>query len=231
MKKVIIVTGAGRGIGYQSALALSRAECLVIALSRNATMLQKLKDESGGKIIIHPSDLLDGPSSLIGLLKDMGVEAVDGLINNAGLLVNKPFEEITADDLKQSYEVNVFAPYLLIQGLLPYLKKSGKAHVLNISSMGGFQGAQKFPGLSAYSSSKGALVTLTECLAEEFRETRISVNCLCLGAVATEMLDAAFPGYKAPVTPVEMATFITSFVLNNHHFMNGRIIPVALSTP
>ena len=111
------------------------------------------------------------------------------------------------------------------------LAAAGKAHVVIIGSMGGLQGSKKFPGLSAYSAAKGALAILTECLAEEWKQVGISVNCLCLGAVNTEMLDEAFPGYKAPVNAADMARFIGDFALSAHDFMNGRILPVALSDP
>jgi NAD(P)-dependent dehydrogenase (short-subunit alcohol dehydrogenase family) len=97
--------------------------------------------------------------------------------------------------------------------------------------MGGFQGAAKFPGLSAYSSSKAALAGLTECLAEELKSKNISVNCLAIGAVQTEMLAKAFPGYKAPLKPNQMAEFICNFALTGHTYFNGKIIPVASTTP
>jgi NAD(P)-dependent dehydrogenase (short-subunit alcohol dehydrogenase family) len=97
--------------------------------------------------------------------------------------------------------------------------------------MGGFQGSVKFKGLSYYSASKAAISCLTECLANEFSESRISVNCLALGAVQTEMLNEAFPGYKAPVEAHEMAEFISEFALSGHKFFNGKILPVAVGTP
>lgn len=230
MKKIVIVTGAGKGIGYHSALRFAAEGCYVIAISRNEASLKKLKSESP-EISILPLDLSGSLLPLGELLSENGISHVDVLINNAGLLINKKFTEVTSSDLIATYEVNVFAPYRLIQLLLPQLLLSSKAHVVNISSMGGFQGVQKFPGLSAYSSSKAALVSLTECLAEELKDTSVKFNCLCLGATQTEMLEAAFPGYQAPVTASDMADFITDFALKNHHFMNGKIIPVALSTP
>jgi NAD(P)-dependent dehydrogenase (short-subunit alcohol dehydrogenase family) len=97
--------------------------------------------------------------------------------------------------------------------------------------MGGYQGASKFPGLSAYSSSKGALANLSECLAEEFKEDGIKVNCLALGAVQTEMLEAAFPGFQAPVSPVQMACHILNFAESGHTVYNGKVLPVSVSTP
>ncbi len=230
MKKIVIVTGAGKGIGYHAALRFAEEGCEVIAISRNESSLNKLKLESP-EIRILPLDLSGSLLPLGEFLEENAISHVDILVNNAGLLVNKKFKDITSADLIATYEVNVFAPYRIIQLLLPQLLLSSKAHVINISSMGGFQGVQKFPGLSAYSSSKAALVSLTECLAEELRDTNVKINCLCLGATQTEMLEAAFPGYQAPVSAAEMASFLTDFALKNHHFMNGKIIPVALSTP
>ena len=108
---------------------------------------------------------------------------------------------------------------------------NAKGHVLNITSMGGVQGSAKFPGLSAYSSSKGALVILTELLAEEFKDSGPSFNALALGAVQTEMLEEAFPGYKAPVSAAQIGEYIIDFALNGHQFYNGKVLPISSSTP
>ena len=106
-----------------------------------------------------------------------------------------------------------------------------ESHVVIISSMGGIQGSVKFPGLSAYSSSKAAVINLTELLAEEYKESGPSFNVLALGAVQTEMLQEAFPGYKAPTTPSEMARFIGDFAFTGNKFFNGKILQVSNSTP
>ena len=103
--------------------------------------------------------------------------------------------------------------------------------MLAISSMGGIQGSAKFPGLAAYSSSKGAVITLTELLAEEYKETGPAFNALALGAVQTEMLEAAFPGYQAPVSAAEMAKYIGDFALTGHHYYNGKVLQVSKTTP
>ena len=144
-------------------------------------------------------------------------------------MVNKPFSELSLEDFKQSYDVNVFGVFSLTQAVLPFFKKS--SHVVNISSMGGVQGSAKFPGLAAYSSSKGALITLTELLAEEFKQTGPSFNVLALGAVQTEMLEEAFPGYKAPLTAAQMAQYIIDFSLTGNTFYNGKVLEVSSSTP
>jgi short-subunit dehydrogenase len=154
---------------------------------------------------------------------------IDILINNAGLLINKPFEQLSHKDLSESYQVNVIGIMEATQALLPQL--AADAHIVNISSMGGFQGSLKFAGLAAYSTSKAALCAFTELFAEEYKATSLRMNCLCLGAVQTEMLSAAFPGYIAPTSPAEMAQFIANFALHNGAFFNGKIIPVSSSNP
>ena len=156
-------------------------------------------------------------------------KSIDVLINNAGSLINKPFLEISSSDFEAVFKVNVFAVASLTRLMLPMM--NAKGHVLNITSMGGVQGSAKFPGLSAYSSSKGALVILTELLAEEFKDSGPSFNALALGAVQTEMLEEAFPGYKAPVSAVQMAEYIIDFALNGHQFYNGKVLPISSSTP
>ena len=97
--------------------------------------------------------------------------------------------------------------------------------------MGGINGAAKFTGLSAYSSSKGAVNILTELLAEEYKEKGPSFNALAFGAVQTEMLEEAFPGLKAPISAKEIADFILDFSLQGQKYFNGKIIPVSSTTP
>jgi short-subunit dehydrogenase len=235
----IVITGASRGIGYELArLFASNINNKVVVIARNRLKLEQLKRECqyqypGAKI--HPLvfDLANGDLKH-DLMRELlsHISSVDVLINNAGALVNKPFEELTKEDIENTYSVNVTSVFALIQALLPYMGKGQQpTHILNISSMGGFQGSLKFPGLSAYSSSKAALASLTECLAEEFKGKNISVNCLCLGAVQTEMFAQAFPGEKAPMTPMQMATFIRDFALAGASYFNGKILPVTTTTP
>ena len=154
---------------------------------------------------------------------------IDVLINNAGLLINKPINDLSIADFEQLFEINVKSVFRLVKLLLPHFNKN--AHIVNIGSMGGFQGSAKFPGLSLYSASKGALAILTECLAEELKDRNIKVNCLALGAAQTEMLQKAFPGYQAPLSAAEIAEFIADFAIKAHHYLNGKIVPVSLSTP
>jgi NAD(P)-dependent dehydrogenase (short-subunit alcohol dehydrogenase family) len=230
----IVVTGASRGIGYELVKEFARdGKNKIAAVSRTSHLLQKLQRESPeGSVLTFCCDLSDR-GAVTSLVTDLSTHFgnIDILINNAGAIVNKPFLQLDRADLQKVYEVNVFSVIGLIQQLMPMLQKSRKAHVVNISSMGGFQGSAKFAGLSAYSSSKAALACLTECLAEEFKDSSISFNCLALGATQTEMLAEAFPGYHAPVTAAEMAKFIANFSQTAHYQINGKVLPVSKSTP
>ncbi|MEX0274080.1 MAG: SDR family NAD(P)-dependent oxidoreductase [Flavobacteriaceae bacterium] len=223
----IIITGTSRGIGFELVRLFAGEGHNVLALSRN---VDPIADMGNGKVSCFSFDLsqkkdLDRVSTFL----DEGWETVDVLINNAGKLVNKPFMETTLDDFREVYEVNILGVAELIKRVLPKMGMGG--HVVNISSMGGVQGSMKFAGLSAYSSSKGALITLTELLAEEYKEKGPSFNVLALGAVQTEMLQEAFPGYQAPVTAKEMAGYIKDFALTGHRLYNGKLLQVSSSTP
>jgi NAD(P)-dependent dehydrogenase (short-subunit alcohol dehydrogenase family) len=225
----VIITGASRGIGFELTKLFLNANYQVIALTRHTETLEALSNE---KLQIIPTDLSSKMSidKAVFAIKEKH-QTIDFVINNAGTLVNKPFEDILYSDLEKTFQVNVFAPFYLSQQLLSVLGKKTKAHIVNISSIGGFQGSVKFSGLSSYSSSKAALVGLTECMAEEFKEKNITVNCLALGAVQTEMLAEAFPGYEAPIKPSQMADYIFDFTTKGHQYYNGKILPVSLSTP
>lgn len=234
----IIVTGASRGIGYELVKYFSgKGGHRIIATARNASKLDELEKQclmKNPSAEVHTFALdLNDKTAVLNLLKEVKARfgVADLLINNAGAIVNKPFSEISLEDLSYVYNTNVFAVIGLIQGLLPLMNTAERSHIVNISSMGGYQGSAKFAGLSAYSSSKAALACLTECLAEEFKERNTAFNCLALGAAQTEMLEEAFPGYKAPLSAAAMAEFIAEFGLNGQRFMNGKIIPVSMSTP
>ena len=228
--KNIIITGASRGIGYDTVLELAKNPThSIYALSRNKQKLQELAAKATHKnIFAVPFDLTNESSFSS---TNLPLKKVDILINNAGLLINKPFSELQMADWYSLFEVNLFGVVRLIKWLLPLLEESKGAHIVNVGSMGGVQGSSKFSGLSAYSASKAALANLTECLAEEFKDKSLFCNCLALGAVQTEMLASAFPTYKAPVESKDMARFIANFCLEGFHFMNGKILPVSVSTP
>ncbi|WP_158795241.1 SDR family oxidoreductase [Pedobacter sp. L105] len=231
----IVLTGASSGVGFEAALEFTlQTENKVVCIARSADKLRKLLEIAKG---INPDCTLlpvefdivnDDYNALVPFLEQR-LGTVDILINNAGTLINKSIAETSAADLNEMFQSNVTGHFNMIKNLLP-LMHSG-SHIVNIGSMGGFQGSVKFPGLAAYSASKGALHTLTECLAFELAETGIKVNCLALGSAQTEMLEKAFPGYQSPVMAFEMGKYIADFARTGHKFFNGKIIPVAVTTP
>ncbi|MBT8303669.1 MAG: SDR family oxidoreductase [Bacteroidia bacterium] len=226
-RKNIIITGTSRGIGFELVHIFANQGHNVLALSRNERRVNNLHFDNITSFSFDLSES-DDYDKVVDFIKDEWKQ-VDILINNAGTLLNRPFMETTMDDFEEVYKTNVFGVSEMIRTVMPFMKKDG--HVVTISSMGGVQGSVKFPGLSAYSSSKGAVITLTELLAEEFKETGPSFNVLALGAVQTEMLAEAFPGYQAPITAKNMAKYIADFALNGNEHYNGKLLQVSSSTP
>jgi NAD(P)-dependent dehydrogenase (short-subunit alcohol dehydrogenase family) len=232
----IIVSGASRGIGFETVSLFAKdSRSNVFALARGKAGLEKLLRECRDSNVtdnvnIFPFDLVYGDYRKVLIPEIMRkMRSIDILVNNAGILIRKPFELMGDSDFDLVFGSNVKTAFNLTRHLLPYF--SVNAHIVNIGSMGGYQGSAKFPGLSLYSASKGALAILTECLAEEFKERQVKVNCLALGSAQTEMFDQAFPGFKAPLSAGEMAAFITDFALHGHQWFNGKVLPVAITTP
>ena len=223
----IVVTGTSRGIGFELSKLLADAGYAVLALSRNDSPIKNIGHKN---ITAFPFDVSSAKDreKVNEYLKANNAKVL-ALINNAGKLVNKSFMEITEEEFKSVYDVNVFGVASMTKLIVPFMDKDG--HVLTISSMGGIQGSAKFPGLAAYSSAKAAVITLFELLAEEYKENGPSFNTLALGAVQTEMLEEAFPGYKAPLQPDDMATYIMNFALTGNQFYNGKVLQVSSSTP
>ncbi|WP_439132349.1 SDR family NAD(P)-dependent oxidoreductase [Polaribacter sp.] len=225
--KNIVITGTSRGIGFELAKIFANQGHQVLALSRNTNPLNALNIKNISTLSVDISKE-DDFNKVIDFVKQ-NWNTVDVLIHNAGKLINKPFTDLTSKDFLEVYKVNVFGVAELTKRLIPFLVK--KSHVVTISSMGGVQGSMKFPGLAAYSSAKGAVITLSELLAEEYKEQQIAFNVLALGAVQTEMLAEAFPDYKAPLSAKEMADYIYDFSLKGHLFYNGKVLEVSSSTP
>ena len=224
--KNIIVTGTGRGIGYELALQLANSGHQVLAISRQ---IPKALAEHHNITCLSVDLTLESQIAQVTDFLSSSWENVDAIVHNAGALLVKPFAETSVEDFEKIYKVNVFGLAELTRIALPYLNPG--SHVVTISSMGGIQGSMKFGGLSAYSSSKGAVITLSELLAEEYRERGIAFNVLALGSVQTEMLAEAFPGLKAPLSAKEMAEYIYDFTLTGNKYYNGKVLQVSSTTP
>lgn len=234
----IVIIGSSRGIGRETAKILCGQGHNLICVSRNEKSLESLKRECGrlfpGKpVSVHAldvSDVADGSYNLRSII-EKEFKRIDILLYNAGLLINKKFSEFSSTGMRDIFRVNFFSAAAVIQELIPLMGGERTSHIVNIGSMGGFQGSPKFPGLSFYSASKAALASLSECLAVELDELNIRVNCLALGSAQTEMLEEAFPGYQSPLSAADMAEFVSHFMVHGHKYFNGKVLPVAVSTP
>lgn len=223
------ITGASRGLGYALAEAfLEMPNVEVLAVTRNVKALGSLQEKFQDRL--HPVHAnicsSEGREQVFDALKSL--PDLGALLHNAGTLAFEPFIDTDERTLEDVYRVNVFAPYLLTQKLMPLMKRT---HVINISSVGGVQGSLKFAGLSAYSSSKAALNCLTEMWSEEFKDTQLTFNCLALGSVETEMFQTAFPGFQAACSPIQMAAYIVNFAFEAPSVMRGKIISLSLGNP
>ena len=226
MSKNVIITGTSSGIGFELVKLFSEKNHNVLAISRNNNALRTLNLAGVMPIDLDLTESEDY-NSLDKYLSSF--KNIDILINNAGYLVNKPFEETTLKDIQDVYSTNVFSVAMLTKKIIGFMSES--SNVVNISSIGGVQGSMKFSGLSAYSSSKAALNILTEMLAEEYKDRKIHFNSLALGSVETKMLKKAFPDFKASTSAIEMANYIYQFSVDGYMFLNGKIVSVSSTTP
>ena len=222
--KTIVVTGTSSGIGHKICIQAAKMNFHVISVSRN---IEPLKDIGGIESFAIDITNKDSVDELIANLKSRKIK-IDILINNAGYLVSELFGDTTYESFKKTFDVNVFGLAEITRSLIPIINSDG--HVINISSIGGVNGSKKFPGLSAYSSSKAAVIALTEVLAEE-HQNGPSFNVLALGAVQTKMLKEAFPDYNVETKPEEMAKYILDFAINGNKLFNGKLISVSNSNP
>ncbi len=232
----IILSGASKGIGNamakQAVMNVKSGKLYLIA--RDKKKLEALKFECNKinnmfEVFCIPFDLNELSFEQESISKHIDAQHIDILINNAGSLVNKKFDLLTGKDVDSMLHINFRAPLMLIKELLDRMGGESPTHVLNIGSMGGFQGSSKYPGLSVYSATKAALASLTECLAIEYSNANLFFNCLALGAVQTEMLDRAFPGFKAPIDPDGIAKYLIDFAINGHNYINGKVLPVSFT--
>jgi len=226
-RKVACITGASRGIGLALVKKYLANGHLVVAVSRNTKHIEV--DSEYENSLVRVSADISSEEGILEVKNRMGeLGELNVLIHNAGQLVYKPFLEIGLNALKEVYGVNVFAPFMLTQALYDLMKE---CHTISISSIGGVEDSLKFPGLSAYSSSKAALNCLTQMWAEEFKDSDHTFNCLALGSVETEMFREAFPGVSASCTPDVMASFIYDFDKSAPSVQNGKIISVSRGNP
>lgn len=202
--------GASRGIGRAIAQAFVAEGARVVVAGRDADALAALVTELGGAVAhAVPGDLAAPETAdelVAATLAHFG--ALDLLVNNAGAIhPARDLVDFTPADWRMVIEINLVAPAMLVRAAVPAMRKAGRGHIINISSIGGRKGAR---GRSAYRASKAALINLTESLAAELVKDRIQVNCICPGVVATEgyrqlMASRGLPPVEGAMEPREVA--------------------------
>lgn len=241
-KKVAIVTGASRGLGAGMALDFAKQGASVMLLYTSDSSSSKVDDlisevtslPHKPKAVGCKADLssTDAPSAVLNTLNNwLGPEAgVDILVNNAGTEVNAKLGDISPADFAKVYDLNVRAPLLLTQALLP--RFSANARIINISSVGGRHG---FAGLGLYCSSKSALECLTRCWARELGGNGTTVNCVAPGPVQSDMLDNTpkeiveaqkrdTPVQNRLGTPEEVAKIVSWLASEEASWVTGQVI-------
>lgn len=200
--KTALVTGAGRGVGRAIALAFAAAGADLVLIARSTDELSSTAIEcqaTGVNVVAETVDLAEAPqiNSLFDILIARGIK-LDILINNAAILIKGNLEEYSVSDFQKMLAINVVAPLILSQKAIPMMKARSGGTIVNISSLSGCFGVQKFPGMGAYDTTKYALWGITEMLAIENMQYNIRVNQISLSAVDTAMFRAAAPpGIKA----------------------------------
>jgi NAD(P)-dependent dehydrogenase (short-subunit alcohol dehydrogenase family) len=218
-QKVTIVTGAGSGIGRAAALRFARAGARVVLFGRTPQKLEGTAAairEAGGETLWIAGDA--GREEDVQTLFERvlaSYERVDILLNCAGVVAVKPFVEMDAATWDEVLRVNLRGTFLCCQQAFRAMGKQGGGVILNISSLSGVKGVEKFPGLSAYNVSKAGVASLSEILAVEGKALNIRVATVSPGAVDTEMLRQAAPHLKAGMTPEELAEILL-FLAGEH---------------
>ncbi len=231
-----MITGASRGIGEAAAELLVERGAHVALMARNSDRLNatvKLIQTKypGAKVFHRAMDVSDTVATAQFMADAAQVLGpIDGLVNNAAILNMGKLGDIKMEELKELFEVNVFGLVGITQSFVraTQARKAQRACVVNISSVGGIQGLEKFPGLSAYCASKSAVIGFTEVWAEELKESNIRVNAVAPGGTETDMLRQAFPDFVARLKPIDIAKAI-AYLLDEEE--SAAITGVVLQVP
>lgn len=228
--KVTIVTGAGSGIGRATALRFARAGARVGLFGRTRATLDETAAgirAEGGEALTIQGDVArveDVQTLFQRVLSAYG--SVDILVNCAGVVVVEPFTEMDVETWDRVLDVNLRGTFLCCQQAFRVMARQGGGVILNISSLSGVKGVEKFPGLSAYNVSKAGVASLTEILAVEGKPQNIRVAVVSPGAVDTEMLRQAAPHLKAGMTPEDMADILLFMADDTGRMLSGTNLEI-----
>lgn len=237
---VVVVTGAGSGIGAAVARRLGAAQATVVLVGRRESMLRAVAEDvagAGGSALCVPADLSDPdvPAHIVRRTVDE-FERIDGLVNNAATVRHLPLDQWSVPGFDEHVAVNVRAPYFLTQAALPHLRRSKVRSVVNVSSS---SGTLRRRGQSVYGMTKSALDYLTQSLAGELAAEGVRVNCVAPGPVDTPIhaswaddLEAAHAWLRSQVplgrmgTAEEVAHWIVMLLTPTASWLTGAVIPI-----
>ncbi|GAC1390481.1 MAG: 3-oxoacyl-[acyl-carrier-protein] reductase [Ktedonobacteraceae bacterium] len=226
--RIAIITGAGRGVGRSTALSFAREGAKVVLFSRTQAQLDEAVSEimrQGGEAIAVTGDVAH-EEDVQALFKQtlQAYGRVDILVNCAGIVAVKPFVAMDTATWDQVIGINLRGTFLCCREAFRVMIEQKQGVILNISSLSGVKGVEKFPGLSAYNVSKAGVAGLTEILAVEGKPHNIRVSAVSPGAVATEMLRQAAPHLKAGMTPDDMAEILLFLADDSGRMFSGSNI-------
>ena len=225
--RVAIVTGASSGIGRATAEMLVERGASVAIFARSAGKLKSLARKHEGRMLAVPGDVSDAASiERLFAQTESRFGPCDILINDAGTYVNKRIEKMTERDWDRVFAVNVKGAFLATHRAVKSMISRRSGTIVNVSSISGVIGPEKFPGYSAYCASKAALIEFTEVAAVELKEHGIRVNCVSPGSVDTPMWAAVSGGARADMTPAEVAEVILFLASDRSRPINGQNIDV-----
>ena len=228
--KVALITGASRGIGRAAAIRFAQAGARVALAARDVAALDRAVAEiqaSGGVALACPCDVAN-EESVIALFRRVSSElgSVDILINSAGAVAQARFEDLDAATWDHVLGVNLRGVFLCCREAFREMIPRGGGVIINLSSLSGVKGVEKFPGLSAYNVSKYGVAGLTEILAVEGKPHHIRVMAVSPGAVDTEMLRAAAPHLTPDMTPDELARILLFLAGSDARPLSGSNIEI-----
>jgi NAD(P)-dependent dehydrogenase (short-subunit alcohol dehydrogenase family) len=227
--RVALVTGASRGIGAATAVALAAAGAHVVLAARDRAALDRVDDrirETGGQAVPVPTDVSDEAAveRLYASVERVG--PLGALVCAAGVLTPAPFAETTSALWHETLGVNLTGTFLCCRAAFTAMAAAGQGRILNIASLSGVYATEKFPGLAAYNVSKYGVIGLTEAIAVEGKAHGISAVCLSPGAVDTEMLRRANPALRPGLTPDDVAELIVALLGSPLAPVSGANIPL-----
>jgi len=211
-KPIALVTGATEGIGRATAIALGHAGYSVAVTARTGARVEALLAELKGMGIEatgHPADVSD-PGQVTALLDHVTTRLgpVDALVNNAGILITKPFAEMTLEEWDRTFATNVRSLYLVTHGVLAGMRARGRGDIVNVASIAGKNGVQN---AAAYSASKHAVMGFSRSLMLEVRKEGVRVIAVCPGSVDTPLMRNAgqfSPNWDRILKPEDVAAAI-----------------------